>query len=255
MAIYHFHSSIIGRSNGRSSIAAAAYRSGEKLCDIMKNIVFNYTKKTKVDHTMIMGGWTDSREYLWNIAELYEKRKNSRTAREFNIALPIELDHNTKVALTKHFVKILQKKWKFIADIAFHDLSGKNPHVHIMITTRYFTGGIGFGNKIRDLDKKSTLIWIRKIWADVVNAYLLHYNIDQKIDHRSYEAQGIAKLPGCHLGPYAHRIEKNGGISLRRKWYKEWCEILAGPTDEILFPESSADDEHHGHAIPRPLFL
>jgi hypothetical protein len=171
MAIYHLNMKLIRRADGKSSVAAAAYRSGEKLYDERQNRFFDFTSKSKIDYTCILGGWVKSRQELWNEVEKVETRKNSRTAREFDIALPIELDNKQKIVLAITFIKSLQKKWKVIADLAFHNLNGNNPHFHVMLTTREYIPGIGFCKKIREMDKKIFLEYAREQWAKICNIF------------------------------------------------------------------------------------
>ncbi len=90
------------------------------------------------------------RSQLWNAAELFEKRSNSRTAREFDIALPTELTHPQKQELVRKFVQDNFVDKGLVADIAFHEIDTHNPHVHIMITTRTVDEN-GLGAKDRSL--------------------------------------------------------------------------------------------------------
>ena len=93
MAIYHFSVKAISRSAGRSVVAAAAYRSGEKLiCDYYGKEQ-DYTKKSGVEHTQIYAPENTNpnlldRQKLWNKVEQVERRKDALLAREFEIAFP-----------------------------------------------------------------------------------------------------------------------------------------------------------------------
>src|SRR5262249_32986224 len=110
MAIYHFNGSVISRSQGRSSVASAAYRSASRLRDERQGTLHDYTRKEDVAHTEILlpenaPEWMGDRETLWNTVEAVEKRKDAQLAREFNFALPKELTIEQAIALAKEFVQ------------------------------------------------------------------------------------------------------------------------------------------------------
>ena len=54
MAIYHLSIKTVGRSEGRSAAAAAAYRSGGKIADQASGLTFDYTRKQGVEHAEIV---------------------------------------------------------------------------------------------------------------------------------------------------------------------------------------------------------
>src|SRR4051812_23627254 len=106
MAIYHFSGTVISRSQGRSSVACAAYRSAERLHDDRYDKDHDYTKKKDIAHTEILlpdhaPAWMGEREKLWNAVEAHEKRKDAQLAREFNFALPRELTLEQNTALAR----------------------------------------------------------------------------------------------------------------------------------------------------------
>lgn len=144
MAIYHASAKIISRSGGKSILASAAYRAGDKLTDERLGKSFDYTKKQGVDSTIILApdnapDWVKNREKLWNEVEAAEKRKDSQLAREFNIALPIELDKEQMKDLALSYVRSQFVERGMIADVAFHDLETSNPHFHVLLTMRDIT--------------------------------------------------------------------------------------------------------------------
>src|SRR4051812_29913947 len=100
MAIYHYSLKTISRSTGRSSVAAAAYRSGEKLVDERTGTIYDYTRRDGVLHAEVFlpDGQTVEREALWNLAETAEKRKDAKVAREIVVALPHELSQSDQLA-------------------------------------------------------------------------------------------------------------------------------------------------------------
>ena len=102
MAIYHCSTKPLARSSGRSAVAAAAYRSGDRLVDARQGLEHDYTRRSGVVHSELVlpeGAGTWSRAELWNAAEQAEKRKDARTAREWEIALPSELSAEERAAL------------------------------------------------------------------------------------------------------------------------------------------------------------
>ena len=225
MAIYHLNAKIISRSNGQSATEAAAYRAAEKIYDERTGETFNYTRKKGVYATEILTphnapDWMLDRPQLWNAAELFEKRSNSRTAREFDIALPTELTHPQKQELVKNFVQDNFVNKGLVADIAFHEIDTHNPHVHIMITTRTVDEN-GLGAKDRSLDKKDFLLKLRESWATYTNDALNQANISERIDHRSLKEQNINRIPQIHLGANVAAMMKRGIATERGDEYLE----------------------------------
>lgn len=268
MAIYHFEAKIISRSKGRSSVGASAYRSGEKLYNERDGIEHDYTKKKEIVFSEIqaqdsMPEWCKNREKLWNKVEKVEKRKDSQLAREINIALPKELNREQQIELIREYTKENFVDKGMIADVAIHDKQDGNPHAHIMLTVRPISenGEWGAkskeehvldkeGNKIKlrngnykskkvdavDWNRKETLERWRENWAKIVNKQLEKYGHEERIDHRSYEEQGINQIPTKHEGVIARQIDKRGGTSIKmlenEKIRKE-NEIIEGIDMEI----------------------
>ncbi|HBU7864359.1 TPA: MobA/MobL family protein [Escherichia coli] len=195
MAIFHMSAQTISRSKGHSSVAAAAYRHGEKMTDEHTGEIHDYSKKKGVsDGVVLIPDGADKRflkpEYLWNTIEKSEKRKDAQLAREFNIALPVEMTNEQKKALAIDFCNENFVKNGMIADIAFHKLDSDNPHFHVMLTTRSLTpDGSGFGQKVREWNSKEQLEGWRKSWADTANEHMQRAGIDARIDHRSLKDQ------------------------------------------------------------------
>ncbi len=160
------------------------------------------------------------RSSLWNAAELFEKRSNSRTAREFDIALPTELTHHQKQELVRNFAQNNFVDKGLVADIAYHDINTHNPHVHIMITTRTVDEN-GLGAKDRSLDKKDFLLKLRESWATYTNDALESIGSSEKIDHRTLEEQNINRIPQIHLGANVAAMMKRGIATERGDEYLE----------------------------------
>lgn len=243
MAIYHCSIKIISRGKGRSAVAAAAYRAGEKITSEYDGTIHDYTRKGGVVHTEILlpdhapAGFTD-RAVLWNAVEKIEKAKNAQLAREIELALPVELTREQNISLVREYVNRHFVAAGMCADICIHDKNGGNPHAHIMLTMRPFEQGGEWGAKQKKeyiLDKDGNKIYDpkkrqykcksipatdwneqtkaeewRAAWADCVNAALERGNHTERIDHRSYARQGIDQIPTVHLGVAAFQMEKRG---------------------------------------------
>lgn len=225
MAIYHFSVKIIGRSSGRSVIAAAAYRAGETLLDKRTGITHDYTRKKGVYETQILlpetaPSWMKDRSQLWNEVERMEKRCDSQLAREINLAIPKELDHEQKRELVYGFVQDELVARGMIVDVALHDLNSENPHAHLLLTKRIVTLD-GFGKKNREWDQKSVLQEHRSSWAEHANRALAAAGYDDRIDHRSLKDQGIERLPQIHLGPQVKEMDLKGRSTDRGDEYRQ----------------------------------
>lgn len=204
MAIYHLSARVISRSAGRSSVAAAAYRSGEKLTNARDGVTHDYSRKRGIYYTEIMTpaqapAWLQGREALWNAVEVAEKRINSQTARDFDMALPRELTPEQQKALLRGFVQEQFVEKGMIADLAMHDVSSGNPHAHVMVTMREVDQG-GFTVKNRDWNQVTQLEAWREAWASHCNQALENAGSAERVDHRSFETRGLDQQPGVHQG-------------------------------------------------------
>ena len=242
IAIYHWNIGIVSRGKGKSAVAAAAYRSGEKLTNEWDGMTHDYTRKGGVVHTEIMlpphapPSFSD-RSTLWNSVELYEKAGNAQLAREIDAALPIELSREEQIRLVREYCSSQFVSRGMCVDYAIHDTDSGNPHCHIMLTMRPLDERGAWaakskkeydldenGERIRlpsgrykthkvDLtgwnDKDNTLLW-RKVWADFTNDFLERNGSPERIDHRSNAERGIDELPTVHMGVAACQMEKKG---------------------------------------------
>ena len=225
MAIFHLHAQIIKRSAGRSAVAAAAYRAGEKLHNDYDGITYDFTRKSGVVHTEIMLPENAPKEYsdrsaLWNAVEKAEKRKDAQTAREIDIALPVEFDRAEQIETLREYIQNNFTQQGMCVDFAIHNKQDGNPHAHIMLTTRKATAD-GFGDKNRDWNKTELLEQWREKWTHICNKRLQAKGTDERIDHRTLKAQGINREPTIHIGAIAKAMEKAGRDSDRVKMNKE----------------------------------
>jgi len=215
MAIYHCSVKTISRSAGRSATGAAAYRAGERIEDQRTGEVYDYTRRSGVEHTELVmpKDVILEREQLWNAAEASENRKNSTVAREYEVALPEELAPEQRKALAVAFAQHLTDRYGVVADVAIHapgrEGDSRNHHAHILTTTRTVTVE-GFGVKTRALDDKKTgeVEHVRQAWATLTNQALEQAGHESRIDHRSLQNQGVDREPTAHLGPAATAMER-----------------------------------------------
>ena len=141
MAIYHMQAKVVSRGSGRSAVAASAYMSCSRMYNDYDGIQHDYTRKQGLIYQEVMlppmapSEWND-REQLWNAVEETEKTKDSRLAREFVVALPIELDKDSNISLLQNFIQKNFVDMGMCADFAIHDTDGHNPHAHILLTVR-----------------------------------------------------------------------------------------------------------------------
>ena len=208
----------ISRADGRSAVAAAAYRSASRLT-AADGRVFDFRRKQGVVAQQIFvpeGCPAVGRQDLWLLAERTEKRKNSTLAREMDMAIPVELTRQERFNLTVNFCRWLAQEYQVAVDCCMHRKDKndpqENPHIHVMFTTRRYSPEGTLGAKTRELDdlktRKTHLLRIREKWADFCNGYLQFYG--QTIDHRSFKDQGIDALPQIHVGSAATTMACRG---------------------------------------------
>lgn len=223
MAIYHLSASVVKRSEGRSAVAASAYRSASRLNDERYGIDHDYTRKRGVVHTEIVAPddapeWMRDRSQLWNAVEKVETRKNARLARDITVALPHELTAEQRCNLVRQFAYEQFVSRGMIADIAIHEPHRKgddrNHHAHLMLTMRELTGD-GFHAKkstpeARRWNERETLEDWRVEWAAIQNREFERLGIVARVDHRSLKAQGIERDPSRHDGPAITNMKRQG---------------------------------------------
>ena len=237
MAIYHFSGQVISRSEGRSVVAAAAYRAGERLVDERYDTAQDYTQKSDVVHAEILlpegaPNWMADRQTLWNAVEKVEKRKDSQLAREFNVALPRELTLKQNIELAREFVQREFVARGMVADFAIHNDIGKDgerqPHMHVLLTLREVTPE-GFGQKVREWNDKAYLLHWREAWAEVANRHLGFHDHDIRIDHRTLSEQGIELQPQSKIGAAVAQERLARLAEHQRKARENGEAILANP--------------------------
>nr|WP_013655061.1 MobQ family relaxase [Tetragenococcus halophilus]BAJ84547.1 nicking enzyme [Tetragenococcus halophilus] len=240
MAIFHMNFTNISASDGRSAVASASYRSGEKLYNEQEGKTYFYPRNVQPDAFILTPEhapeWTKNRQKLWNEVEAKDRKANSRYAKEFNVALPVELSHEEQKSLLKHYVQENFVDQGMVADIAIHRDKQENPHAHVMLTNRPFnldgTWGVKSkkeyllddqGNKTytgnskypksrkiltTDWDKKEKIAEWRHNWAETVNQKLEEKKLPDRISEKSYQDQGIGKQATIHEGYHRGKNER-----------------------------------------------
>ena len=247
IALFHFHVTQIKRSAGQSAVAAAAYRSGEKLHSAYYGEDSDYTRKGGVICSEILlppqapPSFSD-RETLWNAVEKVERGKKAQLAYSFDIALQNEFSMEENIELARHFLLEQCVSRGMVADYAIHQPDKKdggiqNPHFHVMCPIRPIEPDGKWGNKQRreyvldeqgerirdeagnyvfnavpttDWGKPETLEFWREQWAQLCNTRFAEKGSDCRIDHRSYERQGVEQIPTQHEGPTVRAMEAKG---------------------------------------------
>jgi len=232
-------------------VAAAAYRAGVKLEDHRTAMVFDFTRRggvvmAKVVAPAVAGDLAFDRSQIWNAAEVAEKRKDARTAREWILALPSELNASQRSELALAFANELVKRYGVIVDLAIHEPSKngdeRNHHAHLLCTTRSIQGN-GFGEKaaleLSDAKRKELglcsgaeeIQQLRARWADLANQALASAGQSVRIDHRSLIDQQEAALERGdlgsafaldrpaqrHVGVHATALDRRSGIVMSER--------------------------------------
>ena len=235
MAIYHTRVKTFSRAQGHASTAAAAYRAGLLIVDARTGTKHDYRRRGGVVETRCVApdeapDWAFDPRLLWPAAEASERRKDATVAREFEIALPHELDDDQRSELAAQIAHALVDRYGFAVQASIHEPQapdGLNHHVHILATTRRI-GPEGLADKTRELDGGPTgrgeVEWIREMVAQATNAHLRAARIDARVDHRSLKAQADAALeqgdpvaalaltrrPTEHMGKNAIALHRKG---------------------------------------------
>jgi len=264
LALFHLNVTQIKRSKGQSAIAAAAYRAGEKLYSEYYGETSDYTNKHGVICSEILLPDHAPREYadrqtLWNAVEKAERGKNAQLAYSFDIALQNEFSLDENIALARQFLLEHFVSRGMVVDFAVHvpdtEPGGiSNPHFHVMAPIRPIESNGKWGMKQRrvyELDEEGnrrldadgnyifnavpttdwgspeTLECWREQWAAMCNAKFEEKGLPERIDHRSYERQGVDILPTIHEGPSVRQMEAKG-IRTDKGEFNRWIKATNG---------------------------
>lgn len=242
LAITHFTPQLISRGDGRSAVLAAAYRHCARMEHEAEARTVDYSRKGNLAHEEFVlppeaPEWSrmliaersvaGAAEAFWNKVEAFEKRADAQLAKEFIIALPIELNRDQNIALMRQFVSEQVLARGQVADWVYHDEPG-NPHVHLMVSLRPLTQD-GFGpKKIAVMAKdgqpirtargkiqyrlwsgeRSEFLHQRQGWLDLQNRHLALAGLEVRVDGRSYAERGIDIVATTHVGVAAKAIQR-----------------------------------------------
>lgn len=236
VGFYHCAVKPVGRATGRSAVAAASYRAGERHHDERTGLTHDYRAKGGVIASFIVSpagapAWATDRGTLWNAAEAATVAKNGRVATELELALPHEFTDQQRRELVEGFARSIAEKHKVAIDVSIHGPGRggdhRNHHAHVMITHRELTA-LGFGEiaNTRMIDRKvkgvmkpvkvagafnvEDITPTRSAWAAAVNAAYADAGLSIRVDHRSHAERGLAAAPTKHLGPSASAMERRG---------------------------------------------
>lgn len=222
MAIFFLRVRTIRRAAGRSIVAAAAYRAGERLPDQRTGQTFDYRRRSGVAASGLVG-WGEGRAALWNAAEAAEKRRDAVVGREVLVALPAGLPQTEQEALLGRLARWLRHRHGVAVDWCMHapgsEGDERNWHGHILITARQVDEVGVFGAKTIELDRlpagRLSIEAMRQAWAEIVNQSLARQGMVEWLDNRSHSRQAASKgtkpaLPMLTLGPAASRLARSG---------------------------------------------
>ena len=269
MALFHFSVTQVKRSAGSSVVTSAAYRAGEKLYSEYYGETSDYTHKGGVIACEIFLPPHAPREYadrqtLWNAVEKAEHGKKAQLAYSFDVALQNELTLEENMELARRFVQEQLVGRGMIADLAIHQPDKNdgipNPHFHILCPIRPLEPDGSWGKKQRrvyrldengdhilgkdgkplfdavpttDWGKPETLEAWRAAWADMVNAKFAEKGLTCRLDHRSYERQGIDKLATIHEGVAVRQMEAKG-IPTNKGDFNRWIKTTANALQTLI---------------------
>jgi len=205
LSLYHFHASIISRGKGQSAVASTAYRLCERMKDERMDRVKDFRPKswqlaewgTFAPEKFTDLDTTEAIEKYLNKLEKLEKRKDAQLLREIEVAIPKEFNSMDRTLAVFDFAQPLCEQYGIRAIWSIHDKGDDNPHAHILFTLRAEEQDGTIGKKIREMNNRAWIMEQRERWAQCCNQYL---SPDKHIDHRTYEEQGIDKIPTSHVG-------------------------------------------------------
>lgn len=257
LAPYHMSVKTVSRAKGRSATAACAYRSGERIEDRRTGQVFDYSRRGGVERAQCeifapaeAPAWVRDRSVLWNEAEAAENRKNSTVAREFEIALPADLDEAERRELVRQFAGALVERHGLVVDASIHSpdadagkgQGNRNHHAHVLCTTRRI-GPEGFGAKTRELDdqRSGEVEHWREGFATMCGDALERggfieqaarwragyldkagqIGAAQERGDEAFIAENKDRVPTKHFGPNIRQIEAKGVVTERGEKARE----------------------------------
>lgn len=250
VAIYHLRVKYLKRADGRSSVAAAAYRSGTRIEDQRGGKTHDYTRKQNVEAAGLLLPTNtpvafEDRGVLWNAIETGIKHPRAQPAMECEVALPRELSKEKCEELVRTFARDMWVSRGVPVDFAIHRTvagdGGEHPHCHFLISTRRINADGTLGPTARDMQDNPQLVakvyalekegkldealmlekdlnlgqW-RAAWADYSNRFLADAESEARIDHRTLKAQRIDREPMLNIGLAYSRLREATGAMIDR---------------------------------------
>jgi ATP-dependent exoDNAse (exonuclease V) alpha subunit len=278
VAVYFLNLKTFGRSSGSSAASAAAYRAGERIRDERTGRTYDHTDRRDVMHKEIVlptqfadaeMSWARDRATLWKAAEGAESRKNARVAREYLVALPVELSPEQRLRLVRGFSQELSDRYRFAVDLAIHaprEFPGSDPrnyHAHLLATTREITAeGLGAKTTLELSDSKrgelglkpaiNELLFVREHWATVTNEALREAHVAARVDHRTLEAQGIDREPSPRIPRAAVEMERHGYRSVVAERIREEYQARVQARSERTAAARPVQSADAAQAAPSP---
>ncbi len=286
MALYHLRVKFVKRSEGRSSVAASAYRSGTKMQDEREEKTHDYTRKRDIEYSEILlpeglPEELEDRETLWNTVEAGIKRKDGQPAFEVEVALPRELTHAQCAQLARQFAQEQFAAKGLAVDLNIHRPTasdgGEHPHAHMLIGTRRFNPDGSLGRVATDMQDNPALVrkiyaleedgkideaiilqrgtnlghW-REAWADYSNHFLEDSGSESRVDHRTLAAQQIHREASKNVGIgfYGHLRAFTGHMSERLQEWKaiDWRNAMRDQFHKIQKNRPDMTAEFIAHA-------
>lgn len=243
MAIYHLSAKTpISRSDGRSAVAAAAYRSGQRMVDERTGDVHDYRRKRGILSASLLlpgGGRYGDRTAFWNAVEQHHKRKDAVLAREVVVALPAELPTALTEGLALELAREIADRYRVAVDCAVHLPSSRagderNVHAHLLISACHVEADGTLGKKAVELDPihckragvQDSVTWLRPRWSEMVNAKLSELGGQSRVTHLSNKAQGKHELPTVHVGVGAGSGARRALNALRKSVNGELRQVV-----------------------------
>ena len=256
--MYHLRVKYVKRSEGRSSVAAASYRSGTRMVDSREDKTHDYTRKKDIEYSEVllpdhMPDTLADRETLWNAVETGIKRKDGQPAFEVEVALPRELTHEQCAQLVREFAQDQFVAKGLPVDLNIHrpiaSDGGEHPHCHFLISTRRFNPDGTLAKAATDLQDNPALVrriyaleeagkideavilqrgtnlgqW-REAWADYSNRFLADSGSESRVDHRTLAAQQIDREPTPNIG-FAFYDRLRGWQGHLAERFSHWKEV------------------------------
>lgn len=242
MAIYCLMVSTISKAKNHSAEEKVKYisRVGKySLKEDKVRLVMSGNMPTWASST---GGMMDPATDYWRAADAYE-RANGRLCKQIVCALPRELTKQDQLSLARTFAEEVAatEEGRLPWTLAVHEGHGANPHFHLMVSERLNDGldrspeawfrrastnkgspEAGGARKTTRLKSKGWLFHIRALFALLANKILERAGFEERIDHRTLEAQGIDRRPTKHIGPRVVAYEqRTGEKSYLRAYFEE----------------------------------